>query len=68
MNMRKKTTCVECDILLQKDEIALSQKMLGRTITKFYCINCLAEMLDCDPDDLFIKIQEFKEQGCSLFL
>jgi hypothetical protein len=66
--MRKKSTCIECGILLQKEEVALSQKIIGRTITKFYCIKCMAEMLDCDPDDLNIKIQEFKEQGCSLFL
>lgn len=66
--MRKKTTCIDCETILQKDEIALSKKMLGRAVTKFYCIKCLAEMLDCDPDDLLIKIQEFKEQGCSLFL
>ena len=53
---------------LSKDEIALSQKMLGRDILKFYCIGCLAESLDCNPDDLVVKIQEFKEQGCTLFL
>lgn len=66
--MAKKKTCVECRISLKKDEVALSQKMLGRTITDFYCINCLAKALDCDPDDLVVKIQEFIEQGCTLFL
>lgn len=66
--MAKKRTCVECSISLKKDEVALSQKMLGRTMTDFYCINCLANALDCDPEDLFVKIQEFKENGCTLFL
>lgn len=66
--MANKKTCVECGVSLKKDEVALSQKMLGRTITKFYCIDCLAETLDCDSDDLVVKIQEFKEQGCTLFL
>jgi hypothetical protein len=64
----KQKTCVECDVLLKKDEVALSQKMLGRTITSFYCIKCLAGELDCAPEDLLVKIQEFKEQGCALFL
>jgi hypothetical protein len=54
--------------LLKRDEVALSRKMLGRQIMKFYCIDCLAEVLGCDPDDLAVKIEEFKEQGCTLFL
>lgn len=66
--MANKKTCVECGVSLKKDAAALSRKMLGRTITEFYCIDCLAETLDCDPDDLFVKIQEFKDQGCTLFL
>ena len=66
--MANRKTCIECSVPLKKDAVALSQKMLGRTITEFYCINCLAETLDCDPDDLVVKIQEFKEQGCTLFL
>jgi biotin operon repressor len=66
--MREKKICVECDKPLTKDEVALSQKMLGRDISDFYCIECLAEYLECDRDDLEVKIQEFKEQGCTLFL
>lgn len=66
--MRAKKICIECGKNLSKDEVAISQKMLGRNITEFYCIDCLAEYLDCDRDDLEVKIQEFKEQGCILFL
>ncbi len=66
--MRVKKICTECGKGLSKDETALSQKMLGRDITEFYCIDCLAEYLECDRDDLEVKIEEFKEQGCTLFL
>lgn len=66
--MANKKICVECGVSLKKDELALSRKILGRNITNYYCINCLAETLDCDLDDLVVKIQEFKEQGCTLFL
>ena len=66
--MRAKKICIDCGKSLSKDEVALSQKMLGRKITGFYCIDCLAEYLECDCDDLEVKIQEFKEQGCTLFL
>lgn len=64
----KQTVCLECGVKLVKDEVALSQKMLGRQITSFYCVKCLAIELDCEQEDLAVKIQEFKEQGCALFL
>ena len=61
-------TCCECDRKLVKDEVALSQKLLGTEIDEFYCIDCLSEYLECSKEDLEIKIQEYKEQGCTLFL
>ncbi len=64
----KQKTCTDCGVALKKDEVALSKKMLGREITKFYCTDCLAVNLDCEVEDLVVKIQEFKEQGCVLFL
>lgn len=65
---RKKTECCECGRVLVKDEIALCRKLLGTDIEDFYCIDCLSEYLECTRTDLEIKIQEFKEQGCTLFL
>lgn len=61
-------SCCVCSIILVKNEIALSQKLIGRSIVEFYCINCLAEYIECTVNDLDVKIQEFKEQGCALFL
>lgn len=65
---RKKIECCECGRALVKDEIALCKKLLGTDIEGFYCIDCLSEYLECTRTDLEIKIQEFKEQGCTLFL
>lgn len=65
---RNKITCCECAKALTKDEVALCKKLLGTDIEDFYCIDCLAEYLECTKIDLIIKIQEFKEQGCTLFL
>jgi len=31
------------------------------------CVICLADYLDCSADDLLVKIEEFKEQNCTLF-
>jgi biotin operon repressor len=64
----KKKQCADCDKQLMKDEVAISKKMLGRSIVDFFCLDCLATELDCEREDLEIKIQEFREQGCSLFL
>lgn len=63
----KKHTCRFCDKELSKDEIALNKKYFGRKIVKYMCLTCIADNLDCTEDDLQIKIEEFREQGCTLF-
>ena len=60
--------CVECGTKLKKDEIALAKKLIDIDTEEFYCLNCFAEYLECDKSDLEIKIKEFKEEGCTLFL
>ncbi len=65
---KKKIECCECCRVLVKDEISLCKKLFGIDTEDFYCIACLAEYLECTRTDLEIKIQEFKEQGCTLFL
>ena len=52
---------------LTRDEIGISMKLLGRKTKVFYCLNCLAAYLDVTVDDLLERIEEFKEEGCSLF-
>lgn len=64
----KTRTCCECGKKLKKDEIALAQKMIDVDTEEFYCLSCMAEYFGCDEQDLIIKIKEFKEQGCTLFL
>jgi hypothetical protein len=68
MGKKKGLFCCECKSGLDKDYIALSRKLLGRNTSQFYCITCLAKFLECEVNDLEIKIMEFKEQGCALFL
>lgn len=66
--MKKLVTCVDCSKPLTKDEIALSKKLIDPETREFYCLSCMAEYIGCCKDELLIKIQEFKEQGCTLFL
>ena len=66
--MRKKILCRDCKEPLKKDEIALSQKLIDVDTEDFYCLNCLSEVIGCTVENLQDKIQELKEQGCTLFL
>lgn len=62
-----KISCQYCEAGLNKDCIAINKKLLGRNLEKFMCITCMADYLGCKEEDLFVKIEEFKEQGCTLF-
>ena len=64
----KTKNCCECNKKLKKDEIALTRKLIDEDTEEFYCLACMAEYFGCEKADLLIKIQEFKEQGCTLFL
>lgn len=65
---RKKQLCVDCKRDLTKDEVALCKKLMGEDTQDLMCLPCHAEFLGCDVGDLRVKIAEFKEQGCSLFV
>lgn len=59
--------CMICGKELKKDWIALHQKLLDLNAKEYYCIVCLADNFSCEVKDLEVKIEEFKEQGCTLF-
>ena len=64
-----KIDCVICGKEhLEKDTIGINKKMLGEHIHNFYCMDCLAEYLGCTVQELLDKIEEFKEEGCKLFM
>ena len=61
--------CVMCGKdHLNKDTIGINKKLLGEDIESYYCLDCLAEYLGCTVDELLDKIEEFKEEGCKLFV
>lgn len=64
----KKQTCKLCyKSPLSKDEIGINKKMLGNNVNSFFCLECLSDYLECTKEELLDKIQEFKEEGCTLF-
>ena len=61
-------SCLACrKTPLNKDTIGINKKMLGTNIKSFYCMDCLADYLGCTIEDLLEKIEEFKDEGCTLF-
>ncbi|MBF0517428.1 MAG: hypothetical protein HQK97_09990 [Nitrospirae bacterium] len=62
-----KPVCHVCSSSIQKDHFALNKKLLGKRTKNVFCVKCLAAQLNCTEEDLLIKIEEFKEQGCTLF-
>lgn len=60
--------CAFCDKEnLSKDEIGLTKKLIDKNPSKYYCIDCLAEYLGVTAEELYDKIEEFREEGCTLF-
>lgn len=61
-------TCYVCGKMsLSKDEIGLTKKLIDKKSQIFYCLPCLADYLEVTQEELLAKIEEFKEEGCTLF-
>lgn len=52
---------------LSKDEVGITKKLIDKKTTNFYCLTCLAEYFEVDEEELVAKIEEFKNEGCTLF-
>lgn len=64
-----KIDCVICGKeRLEKDTVGINKKLLGESVDNFYCMDCLADYLGCTVQELLDKIEEFKEEGCKLFM
>ena len=64
--MKKSYKCYICSKTLDKIAIGLSKKLLDEN-GRLYCVICLANYLDTTEDELLIKAEEFKNEGCKLF-
>lgn len=63
-----KVKCVACGRTdLDKDTIGINKKLLGEDVSTYYCMDCLADYLGCEVQDILDKIEEFKDEGCKLF-
>ena len=64
----KKPYCERCGVEIEKDVAALNKKLISKHAKEFFCMSCLAEYLDTSVESLLEKIEQFKEEGCTLFL
>ncbi len=60
-------TCCKCGATVDKTEIGLTKKLLGKASEKFLCLNCLSEHFNVSKELLLEKAEQFKQSGCSLF-
>lgn len=60
--------CMQCSKALTYNEIGAYKKFVNRGSTRFLCKVCLAEKLDVTVEDIDRKIEQFKAQGCTLFV
>ena len=68
MKQTTEANCFACGKRpLEKDEIGLNKKLVGRNVVKMQCLPCLAAYFETTEDKLREKIEEFKRQGCALF-
>ena len=68
MTRNQEKTCYVCGKSpLTKEEVGLSKKLLDRKTKQFYCLDCLAEYLEVTTEELNDKVEEFKDEGCTLF-
>ena len=52
---------------LSKDEVGITRKLINKNAKELFCLSCLAEHLEVTEEELLDKIEEFKDEGCTLF-
>ena len=59
---------MRCGGQLTFNEIGAHKKFINRSSRQFLCKKCLAEKLGVTEEDIDRKIEQFKMQGCTLFV
>ncbi len=62
------SVCMKCGKALTCNEIGAYRKFVNRGAAEFLCKECLAKRLGISTERIDQKIEEFKLQGCTLFV
>nr|WP_308628565.1 hypothetical protein [uncultured Eisenbergiella sp.] len=62
------SVCMDCQKNLTYNEIGAYKKFVNRGSREFLCKRCLAQKLDVSVGAIDRKIEQFKQQGCTLFV
>lgn len=60
--------CMQCRKKLDFLDIGAFRKFIDRNSTRYLCRACLAKRLQLPEAVLNEKIEQFRKQGCTLFL
>ncbi len=60
--------CCMCGEALTHDERALNLKAVSQDASEHYCLDCLAKKHRSTRENLERAIENFKKQGCALFI
>ncbi len=60
--------CIRCGRQLTFNDIGAHKKFINRGSRQFLCKQCLAKKLDVTVEEIDRKIEQFKQQGCTLFV
>ncbi|MCL2015255.1 MAG: hypothetical protein FWG68_03295 [Defluviitaleaceae bacterium] len=60
--MKEHTKCYLCDAETEKVSLLISEKLLHKTASKVYCLDCLADYLGMTVEELFEKWSELTMQ------
>ena len=59
--------CVKCGGPVTAEEIAVTQRLINRGTTDYYCVPCLAAYFDVRPEAIRGRIAYYRAMGCTLF-
>ncbi|MBQ8495813.1 MAG: hypothetical protein IJ465_08675 [Clostridia bacterium] len=60
--------CQQCEREMTTNELGISLRLMGRDGKILLCRECLAARLQVPPETIDKKIEQFKNQGCPLFV
>nr|WP_296463455.1 hypothetical protein [uncultured Acetatifactor sp.] len=60
--------CMQCGKALTFNEVGAYKKFVNRGSTSFLCKTCLSAKLGVTVERIDEKIEQFRAQGCTLFV